>query len=223
MGILPYWDKNVDLEIVPWIPYGVDFTPVSVNTLHSEQIGRIARIALEMDSELLCIEGMTTGQLGPLFREKLILPDDRTSLVPGFSMVFAYSRPMEAFLGIFAEAFPGISAGLSLCGVWDRTMLVDECKVIVLVSDSPLFNEEGCLDALSELLEKSPAADSGMRNSFFAEQFGYRRFSIPFETDDVTELCITRVLFDFELEATRQIIGPAPEVAFPNHSFKGIH
>jgi hypothetical protein len=58
--------------------------------------------------------------------------------------------------------------------------------------------------------------------SFFAEQFGYRRFSIPFETDDVTELSITKILFDFEFEATRNVVGPPPEVAFPSHSFEDV-
>lgn len=223
MGILPYWDRNVDLEIVPWMPYGVDFSPVSVNTLHSEQVGKIAAMALELDSELLCIEGTTTGQVGSLFRENLILPGRSPALMPGFSMVFGYSQPMETFLGLFADAFPGISAGLALCGVWDRTMLVDECKVIVLVSDSALFNEQGCLTALSELLQNSQTGGKARgSSSFFAEQFGYRRFSIPFETDDITELSITKVLFDFEFEATRKIVGPAPEVAFPNHSFEDI-
>jgi hypothetical protein len=129
---------------------------------------------------------------------------------------------METFLSLFADVYPGISAGLALCGIWDRTMLVDECKVIVLVSDNPLFDEQGCITALSELLQNSAVESHVRGNSFFAEQFGYRRFTIPFETDDVTELSITKLLFDFEFEATRQVVGPAPEVVFPNHSFEDV-
>jgi hypothetical protein len=51
--------------------------------------------------------------------------------------------------------------------------------------------------------------------SFFAEKFGYRRFSIPFETDDVTSLAISRILFDFEMDATRALLGPPPEALLP--------
>jgi len=222
MGILPYWDRNVDLEIVSWMPYGVDFSPVSVNALYSEPIGLIAETALELGSELFCIEGTTMGQVGSLFRENLILPGRNGPVAPGFSMVFGYSKAMETFLGLFADAYPGISAGLALCGVWDRSMLVDECKVIVLVSDNALFNEQGCITALSELLQASASENHVRGNSFFAEQFGYRRFSIPFETDDITELSITKLLFDFEFEATRQFVGPPPEVVFPNHAFEDV-
>ncbi len=84
---------------------------------------------------------------------------------------------MELLLGLFAQVFPGVSAGLALCGVWDRFMLVDECKVIVLVGDSLLLNESKCLTALQEIMTAT-ATDKGS-SSFFAEQFGYRRFSIP--------------------------------------------
>lgn len=26
-SILPYWDQNIDLDIVPWLPYGMDYSP----------------------------------------------------------------------------------------------------------------------------------------------------------------------------------------------------
>ena len=130
------------------------------------------------------------------------------------SVIFGYSAVMEALLGMFTQAFPGIRAGLAVCGVWDRFMLVDECKVIVLVGESLFLNEVKCLSALQEVM--TAAATDGGSCSFFAEKFGYRRFSIPFETDDVTNLAISRLLFDFELEATRALVGPPPEVSLPD-------
>ena len=114
-------------------------------------------------------------------------------------------------MGLFTQVYPGVSAGLALCGVWDRFMLVDECKVIVLVGDSLLLNESKCMMALQEIMAAT-ATDRGS-SSFFAEQFGYRRFSIPFETDDVTSLSISKILFDFELDTTRALLGPPPEVS----------
>ncbi|MFZ2811514.1 MAG: hypothetical protein WAZ17_00240, partial [Thermovirgaceae bacterium] len=74
MGILPYWDQNMDLDIAPWTPYAKDFNPVSVNLLHSDQLGKIASLALGMDSELLFVESAETGQVGPLFRDNLLIP-----------------------------------------------------------------------------------------------------------------------------------------------------
>jgi hypothetical protein len=214
MGILPYWDQNVDLEISPWAPYGKDFNPISVNSMHSDQLGTIASLALGMDSELMFLESSVTGQVGALFRENLMMPGRRRAQEGGFSVMFGYSQVMEALLGMFAQAYPGLKAGLAVCGVWDRSMLVDECKVIVLVGETLLLNEAGCLNALQQVM-LAASTDNGA-SSFFAEQFGYRRFSIPFETDDVTNLAILKLLFDFEFDATRAVVGPPPEVSLPD-------
>ncbi len=213
MGILPYWDQNVDLEITPWMPYGKDFFPVSVNHLHSDQLGRLASLALGMDSELLFVESTETGQVGALFRENLMIPGRRHQPEGGFSVIFGYSAVMEALLGMFTQAFPGIKAGLAVCGVWDRFMLVDECKVIVLVGESLFLNEGKCLSALQEVMTAA-ATDRGT-SSFFAEKFGYRRVSIPVATAEVTNHAISRRVFDFVFEATRSIVGPPPEVSLP--------
>ncbi len=214
MGILPYWDQNVDLEISPWAPYGKDFNPISVNSMHSDQLGAIASLALGMDSELMFLESSVTGQVGALFRENLMMPGRRRGQDGGFSVMFGYSQVMEALLGMFAQAYPGLRAGLAVCGVWDRSMLVDECKVIVLVGETLFLNEAGCLNALQQVM-LAASTDNGS-SSFFAEQFGYRRFSIPFETDDVTNLAILKLLFDFEFDATRAVVGPPPEVSLPD-------
>lgn len=213
MGVLAYWDQNVDLEISPWMPYGKDFNPVSVNSMHSDQLGSIASLAMGMDSELIYVESAETGQVGALFRENLMMPGKRRHADKGFSVMFGYSPVMEALLGMFAQVFPGLKAGLAVCGVWDREMLVDECKVIVLVGENLMLNEVKCLKALQEVM--SAASSDGGTSSFFAERFGYRRFSIPFETDDITNLSILKLLYDFEFEATRSVVGPPPEVRLP--------
>ncbi|MBO8153723.1 hypothetical protein [Thermovirga sp.] len=220
MGILPYWDKNVDFEIDSWVPYRLDFSPVSINSMYSDQLEQIAMLALNLDSELLCVDGITTGQAGTLFRQNIFDPERKLKCVGWFSMVFGYSKTMERLIGLFANAFPGITAGLALCGVWDRNMLVDELKTIILISNKIVFNESGCLEALESLMRK--AAKEGNDRSFFAEKFGYRRFSIPFETDDVTQLAISDILYSFELEETREILGPPPEVVFPRRTLEDL-
>jgi len=50
---------------------------------------------------------------------------------------------------------------------------------------------------------------------FFAEKFGYRRFFIPYETDNPVDLEISRLLHEMEFEETRKWVGPSPEVSFP--------
>ena len=59
----------------------------------------------------------------------------------------------------------------------------------------------------------SQDGDPGL--AFFAEQFGYRRFCMAYETDDPLQLRISRLLYEMEFAETRQMVGPSPEVSFP--------
>ena len=210
MSLLPYWDQNVDLDVVNWLPYCLDFNPVSVNGMYSETLRSIAALSMEMDSEFLYLRSMRRGCVGTLFRENLIDPgwDPRLSL--GLSMVFGYSRVMEALLHLVSKASLEVKAGVTLCGVWARDVLLDESTVIALVSENPLFEEDKFLEALVQVMSK--AGGDKRQAAFYAERFGYRRFSIPYETDDVQQLAIAQMLHDFEFEETRTIVGPKPEI-----------
>jgi len=211
MGVLPYWDRDVDLDIASWVSYSLDFSPVSINSMYSEQLRSIAALALEVGSEFLYLKSLRSGRVGTLFPDHLIDPERDGGRRLGFSMVFGYSSIMETLTHLLAQAVPGLKAGLTLCGVWDRFMLLDECKVIALASENPFFDEEPFLNMLTEVLQK--AAGKNSFAAFFAERFGYRRGAISYETDDVTQLAISQLLFDFELEETRKIVGPLPQVA----------
>jgi len=201
----------MDLDVVGWLPYSFDFAPVSINAMHSEQLRSIAAMALEVGSEFLCLKSLRSGRVGSLFPENLIDPERALPEGPlGFVMVFSYSKVMETLSFLMAEAIPGMKAGLTLCGLWDGTRLVDEVKVIAVTNENPFFDEEPFLEMLQDVLKK--ASGDSAQTAFFAEKFGYRRASIPYETDDVTQLFITQMLFDFELEETRKIVGPMPQV-----------
>jgi len=211
---LLYWNRNVDLDISSWIPYGVDYSPVSANRLHSDRLARIASFAMDMDSELLFLRSFQSGNGGTLFRDHLYDPDRSGEAELGFTLVFTYSKAIEDLLAGLEAKYGNIRAGLTLCGVWDRSVLLDECKVVALVSEDPFFDEDRFLEGL----EGDFSAVVGSRHGsagFFAERFGYRRGSIPYETDDVVQMAIAQVLFDITLEETRRIVGPPPEVAFP--------
>ena len=93
-------------------------------------------------------------------------------------------------------------------------MLVDECKVLVLVSEDPFFDEGTFFKSLQKSFQHISGRESS-NISFFAEKFGYRRFSISYETDNLTQMRITQALFDLELDETRELLGPAPEMKLP--------
>ena len=101
---LLYWNRNVDLDISSWIPYGVDYSPVSANRLHSDRLARIASFAMDMDSELLFLRSFQSGNGGTLFRDHLYDPDRSGEAELGFTLVFTYSKAIEDLLaGLEAE------------------------------------------------------------------------------------------------------------------------
>ena len=95
---LLYWNRNVDLDISSWIPYGVDYSPVSANRLHSDRLARIASFAMDMDSELLFLRSFQSGNGGTLFRDHLYDPDRSGEAELGFTLVFTYSKAIEDLL-----------------------------------------------------------------------------------------------------------------------------
>lgn len=213
-SILPYWDQNIELDIVPWIPYGKDFSPVTVNSMYSPLLGNVAGLAFEMKSEFLYLRSFLSGSVGTMARQNMIDPARNRGIDLGFTMIFTYSEPLEKVILPLLKKYQSMKAGLTLCGIWSDNVLVDECKVIMLVSDDTFFDETSFLESLqSSFRQSSGRKDSNI--SFFAEKFGYRRFSISYETDNLTQMQITQALFDFELEATKEVLGPAPELPMP--------
>ena len=212
---LPYWDQNVNLEIASWMPYGIDFNPVSVNALYSERFASIARLAFGFGSEFFYLRSSGNGYVGTMARESLMYPDKNREDADGFRIVFSYSPSIERILESVARGQLNVYAGLTLCEIWDRSVLVDECKVVALASDDPLFDEDQFLNHLEQALKQSEEVKNS-NLAFYAEKFGYRRFTIPYETDNVIQMEISQLLFEFELEETLEIVGPSPEVSLPS-------
>jgi len=147
-------------------------------------------------------------------RQNIIDPGRNHNIELGFTMVFTYSERMEKAIIPVLREYPGLKAGLTLCGIWSDNVLVDECKVIMLISEDPFFDEVKFFNSLQKVFQAFTGRDHS-NLSFFAEKFGYRRFSISYETDNLTQMRITQALFDFELDATKEVIGPAPELKLP--------
>ena len=197
------------------MPYGIDFNPVSVNALYSERFASIARFAFGFGSEYFYLRSSGNGYVGTMARESLMYPDKNSEDADGFRIVFSYSPSIERILESVARGQLNVYAGLTLCEIWDRSVLVDECKVVALASDDPLFDEDQFLNHLEQALKQSEEVQNS-NLAFYAEKFGYRRFTIPYETDNVIQMEISQLLFEFELEETLEIVGPSPEVSLPS-------
>jgi len=207
------------MEIAPWFPLRMDYEPVSVNAYHSRVLTDIAALSLRMNSEFFCLTSLRSGYVGTLLRDSMIDPGRMSRIGLGFTMLFGYSTSMEDLLSSLLDDEAEVEAGVSFCCLWDRDIMLESFKAIVLVSSNPLFDEDTFLARLAAILEEKASSHANL--PFFAEKFGYRRFFIPYETDNLVHLEISRLLFEMEFEETRKWVGPSPEVAFP--PFLGIN
>lgn len=187
----------MEFDIETWVPYRCDFKPITTNSLFSEALGRIAALALRVESEFLYMQTPDGSPAGTLVPENLIHPCTAAGMSVGFAMVFSYSVRMEGVLFSLANEEDDLGAGVAACGIWKDSILVDECKVLVVASENPFFDSDVFLSSLDRLLSGEDVREGG-NVPYFAEKFGYRRFSIPYETDDVTQLQIARLLLEFE-------------------------
>ncbi|MDR1472085.1 MAG: hypothetical protein LBS75_06135 [Synergistaceae bacterium] len=209
---LPYWNQDMEFDIEMWVPYRCDFNPITTNTLFSDLLGRIAELAMSMESELLYMWNGADYPVGTLVPENLIHPRLSGDDERGFAMVFSYSREMERALHDINRGSDLFGAGITTCCIRRSSILLEECKVLAVASDNPLFDPEEFLDSLGRTLSDRRRPRSG-NLPYFAERFGYRRFSIPFETDNVMDLRISSTIMSFEFEETRRCVGPVKEIS----------
>ena len=78
-----------------------------------------------------------------------------SSIELGFTMVFAYSEQLEQSVLRLLHKYPGLMAGLTLCDIWRENVLVDECKVLMLVDEDPFFNETDFIEALYKTFQNA--------------------------------------------------------------------
>lgn len=210
---LPYWERDMELDIEPWVAYGCDFRPVMVNELFSEQLGHIAKMAFCVGSEFLYMESDGCCPVGTLVPENLIRPRARAVVSSNFVMLFAYSRKIEGVLCRLSDRDTCYGIGITICGIRKNSILLDACKVIVVASENPLFDSERFLAQLTGELETESAAASSPGIPYFAEKLGYRRCCIPYETDDIVQMEIRKLIRGFEFDETRRFVGPVLELS----------
>jgi len=210
--LLPYWNSDLDLEVASWFPFGVDYQPISMNSPLSPRLRRVAAFCLDRGSEFFFMSSLGTGPIGSLMRDNFYRVKPQGIFSLGFMMILGYSPHMERLIGAGFDGSEELSAGVAFCSLWNGDVLLENVKVIVLVSEGIFFDEEKFLTDFEGMLA-SQDGDPGL--AFFAEQFGYRRFCMAYETDDPLQLRISRLLYEMEFAETRQMVGPSPEVSFP--------
>ena len=210
--MLRYWNSDLDLEIASWFPFGVDYKPTSINSLHSSQLKRISELCLEAGSEFFFMTSILSGCVGNLMRDNFYKDDADRNVSLGFMMLLGYSRRMEQLLERKFGDRDETRAGVAFCSLWNKSLFLENLKVIVVVNDNFFLNEDDFLADFESMFDNE---GMGSNVSYFAEKFGYRRFSIAYETDDLMQIRISKLLYEMELPETRQMVGPSPEMPFP--------
>jgi len=204
--------------VAPWFPIGVDYKFVSINSLYSARLKNVAALSLVVDSEFLFMSSIRSGYVGNFLRENLFTVNTHIGFNLGFVLLLGYSQRIESLIGKMQqnEENEAIKAGITWCAIRRGGMLLGNLKSIALVSEDILFDEDAFLARFETALSENISKGGGGSNiPYYAEKFGYRRFFIPYETDNMTDISVSRLLTEMEFPETKQITGPSPEINFP--------
>jgi hypothetical protein len=204
--------------VAPWFPIGVDYKLVSINSLYSARLKNVAALSLAVDSEFLFMSSIQSGYVGNFLRENLFTTNTHIGFNLGFFLLLGYSQRIESLVEKMQQdkEKEAIKAGITWCAIRRNKMLLGNLKSIALVSEDILFDEEAFLAHFETVLSENISKSGGESNiHYYAEKFGYRRFFIPYETDNPTDMNVSRLLIEMEFPETKQITGPSPEISFP--------
>lgn len=216
--LLPLWSSDIHVEIPAWFPWGRDYQPVTVNRFQDRTLCDIAALCFDLGSEFYFMSSLSGGYVGSMAREKYfrIVPDDGFHL--GFLMVFAYSEMIEkALVASLAlnKSAKGLSIGITSCSMWREGVLEGKTKVIVIVSNDLFYDSSEYLIGLTLTLYETVKIIRPPALSFYAEKFGYNRFSFEWEGINPYDISVTEILSEIENEGAKDIIGGSPVINFP--------
>lgn len=210
---LPYWDSEIDVEVGDWAFSNREHGALSLAGLHSDLLKRLSAYALSLDSELLYLCGSNCGIAGSMIWEEPVLNRRGVSESSPFTLILGYSREMERFSSHFISTQSALKAGVTQCTFWNRKVPLSSYKVIAYMAVLPVVNEMESLEAM--LKEFRAYRKDGALVPYYAERFGFLRAPVPYETDVLQSLLVMNKLDDFQLEATRSVVGPPPSVPLP--------
>lgn len=159
-----------------------------------------------------------TGCVGNLPRENFFRYQADSSFSLGFLLILGYSEKVERAvilsLGITGPK-SGLSAGITACSIWSRGIFKGTTKVIAVAGDDPFYDCTDYLKTLSRVLNDVKNVIGTPGQSYYAEKFGYDRFFMSWENDSPYDISASRVISEFELDGTREIVGGSSTEDFP--------
>ena len=210
---LPYWRGELDIETGSWAFTCRVRNAVSLAGLHSELLKRLSAGALSLESELLYLCGQSTGVAGSVLWEETALGQNADGPIAPFTLVFGYSREMECFSVDFSGFHDDVRAAIAQCTFRSGTTRLSTCKGIAFVAVQLPFDEVKLLCDMAKALSCWHGTD--VRIPFYAEQLGYLHAPVAYETDPPMKLLTMQHLEDFQLDATRAVLGPSPSIPLP--------
>ncbi len=210
---LPYWDSEIDVEVGRLAFSNRGRGALTLAGLHSDLLKKLSAYALSLNSELLYLCGTNCGIAGSMIWEEAILSDRDLSEGSPFTLVFGYSREMENFVSQFIDGQSALRAGVTQCTFWNRKIPIASYKVIAFMAVLPIVNEIQSLEAMAEKFRSCSSENELVAG--YAERFGFLRAPVLYETDTPRGLLMTSKLEEFQLEATRSVVGPSPSVPLP--------
>ena len=222
MFLLPSWKKELYIEISPCFPLGRDYKPVSVNGFYSDNLKSIAKSCLDLEGEFFFMASPLVGCVGSLPRENFFRFSADNVFNLGFLFVLGYSEFLEraVIYSLTSEAAKGLIAGVTSCSLWSNGKFRINTKVIAVVSDDPFYECSEYLKNFDLLLGEVKGILKPPELSYYAEKFGYDRFSILWENEKPYDSKINQVLSELKYESSREIVGGPSSIDFP--SFMGI-
>lgn len=173
---------------------------------------------MDLDSEFLFMASPQTGCVGNLPRENFFRYQPDSAFNLGFLMIMGYSEKIERAvilsLGV-CGAKSGLSAGITACSIWHHGIFEGTAKVIAVAGDDPFFDGSEYLRVLAATLDSAKKFIGTPGQSYYAEKFGYDRFFMAWEDDNPYDIAASRLLSEFELDTTRNIVGGYPREEFP--------
>ena len=222
--LLPFWNSDIYVDIASWFPFGKDYYLTSVNKFYDEyDLKKISEGCLDFGSEFYFMSSPLTGCIGNFTRDSLFKQRQDAGLNLGFLMMLGYSPEIEKLLcGVIAppEFAENLTAGITKCSLWENGRLIGRSDVIVIVSDDPFFDCTEYLAVLDVVLSEFKTIIKTSDLSYYAEKFGYDRFSILWENEKPYDSKINQVLSELKYESSREIVGGPSSIDFP--SFMGI-
>ncbi len=207
----------------PCFPFGKDYQPVSVNRFYDKTLKEIAALCLDLEGEFFFVASPLIGCVGSLPRENFFKYGAGGSFNLGFFLLLGFSEKLERAVILSlarSKDSKNLFAGIANCSLRSHGIFQGNAKAIAIVSDDPFYDGTEYLNDLAMILYEFKKFTGSSDLAYYAEKFGYDRFSVGWENENPTALKISQIISEFEYNGTKEIVGGSSRADFPQ--FLGI-